>query len=118
MVESVRPAACWCSLYGFCVVLVRQAQYVYGVVQGGSCAGFGVFLARLSEQVEPGAVLPLRVMYSDLMCRHPGPQDARLIHIIVNPPNSPSKYLLAITDSGANVHLTKQFTKTMDPVIM
>ena len=31
---------------------------------------------RLSEQVDPDAVLPLRVMYADIVIRYPGPPDA------------------------------------------
>ena len=34
------------------------------------------------------------------------------------PPNYPSKNTLAIADSGANIHLTKQSTTTMAPVII
>ena len=35
--------------------------------------GLGVFPARLSEEFHSGAVLPLRALHTDLLCRHPGP---------------------------------------------
>ena len=76
LVKSLQTAAFWCSLYSFCVGLGRQAQYICGVVQGGSFTGFGGFPARLSGQVEPGTILPLRVLYSDLILRNPEPQDS------------------------------------------
>ena len=41
-----------------------------------------------------------------------------LINCIDTTPNPPSNNMLAITDSGANIHLEKQATTTMDPVIM
>ena len=41
-----------------------------------------------------------------------------LINCIGNPPNYPSKKLLAITDSGANIRLAIQSTTTMAPVII
>ena len=34
--------------------------------------GLDFFLTRLSEQVKPGDVLPLRALRADLMCWHPG----------------------------------------------
>ena len=41
-----------------------------------------------------------------------------LINCIGNQPNYPSKNKLAIADSGANIHLAKQATTTMSPVII
>ena len=41
-----------------------------------------------------------------------------LINNIETPTNYPSNQTLAITDSGANTHLSKQATKTMTPVIL
>ena len=41
-----------------------------------------------------------------------------LISNIGNPHNFTSKHTLAIEDSGANIHLDKQYTTTMDPVII
>ena len=41
-----------------------------------------------------------------------------LINCIGNPPNPPSNNILEISDSGANIHLAKQATTTMAPVIM
>ena len=41
-----------------------------------------------------------------------------LINNIGTSPNSPSKHTLAIEDSGENTHLAKQYTPTMDPVMM
>ena len=41
-----------------------------------------------------------------------------LINNIGTPHNSPSKQTLAITDSGANMHLSKQSTTKMAPVII
>ena len=41
-----------------------------------------------------------------------------LINYINNPPNTPSNNMLTIADSGANIHLAKQTTNTMDSVIM
>ena len=41
-----------------------------------------------------------------------------LINCIGNPPNFTSKNTLAIVDSGVNIHLAKQSTTTMDPVII
>ena len=76
MVMSVQLDACWWSLYSFCGGLGHQSQYICGVVWGGSCAGFGVFLARLSNQVDPGVIVPLQDLHDTLMYRHPGPPDA------------------------------------------
>ena len=76
MFKSVWSAACWCFLYSFCFGLGRQAQYIFGVVRGGSCSGFGVFPVRLSEQVDTGTVLPLQALHTDLMFRQPRPLDA------------------------------------------
>ena len=33
-------------------------------------------LARLLEDVEPGAVFPLQALYNNIVLRHPGPPDA------------------------------------------
>ena len=41
-----------------------------------------------------------------------------LINHIDTPPNPNSPYMLAIADSDANIHLARQATPTMDPVIM
>ena len=41
-----------------------------------------------------------------------------LINNIGTPPTSPSKYTLAISDSGANIHISKQDTPKMAPVII
>ena len=41
-----------------------------------------------------------------------------LINYIDTPPNTNSNNILAITDYGANIHLEKQATPTMDPLIM
>ena len=41
-----------------------------------------------------------------------------LINCINTPHNPTSNKMLAISDSGANIHLPKQSTTTMDPVIM
>ena len=41
-----------------------------------------------------------------------------LINCIDTPPNTPRNNMLAVTDSGANIHLAKQATTAMDPVIM
>ena len=41
-----------------------------------------------------------------------------LINFIDTPPNPHSNHMLAIADSGANIHLSKQATTTMAPVIM
>ena len=41
-----------------------------------------------------------------------------LINNIYTPPNSPSKQMLAIEDSFANIHISKQSTKTISPVII
>ena len=40
------------------------------------------------------------------------------INNIGTPPNYPSKHMLEIAESGANIHLVKQATKTRTPVIM
>ena len=41
-----------------------------------------------------------------------------LIHYINIPPNPTSTNTLSITDAGANIHLTRQATPKMAPVIM
>ena len=41
-----------------------------------------------------------------------------LINFIDNPHNSPSDKMLAIADSGANIHLSKQATTIMAPILM
>ena len=41
-----------------------------------------------------------------------------LINNVGIPPNSTSKYTLAISDSGAKIHLANQAIPTMDPVII
>ena len=41
-----------------------------------------------------------------------------LINYIDTPPNQTSNNMLAISDSGANIHISKQATPTMSPVIM
>ena len=41
-----------------------------------------------------------------------------LINNIRTPPTYPSKHTLEIADSGANIHISKQATPTMDPVII
>ena len=41
-----------------------------------------------------------------------------LINHIDTPPNSTSTNMLAIADSGATIHLERQSTPTMAPVIM
>ena len=41
-----------------------------------------------------------------------------LIHFIGTPPNPPSNNILAIIDLGANIHVAKQATTTMSPLIM
>ena len=41
-----------------------------------------------------------------------------LINFIDNPTNTHSNNMIAIVDSGANIHLAKQSTTTMPPVIM
>ena len=61
-------------LISVCVGLGRQDQYVCGVVRGGSLSGFEVFSARLSEEFESSAVLPLQAIHADIMCRQPGPR--------------------------------------------
>ena len=76
--KSFLPYACWWSLYSFCFGLSCQAQYICGVVQGGSLAGFGVLPARLFVQVDPGSAFPLRAMHTDFMCQNSGPLDALL----------------------------------------
>ena len=77
LVKYVRPDACYCSLYSFCFwIRPSYPIYICGVVRGGSWAGCGVFPERLSEQVGPRAVLPLRELNDDIMCRQPRPPDA------------------------------------------
>ena len=41
-----------------------------------------------------------------------------LMNCIRTPPKSPSKNTLEVADSGANLHLAKQATTTMAPVII
>ena len=41
-----------------------------------------------------------------------------LINNIGTPPNYPSKYTLSILESGENIHLEKQATTTVTPVII
>ena len=41
-----------------------------------------------------------------------------LINLINTPPNPTSTNMIKIADSGANIHLAKQATPTMAPVIM
>ena len=41
-----------------------------------------------------------------------------LINCINNPPNPTSNNMLSIEDSGANLHIAKQATSYMSPVIM
>ena len=41
-----------------------------------------------------------------------------LIYFINTPPNPPSNNMLSITESGAKIHLVKQSTTTMAPVIL
>ena len=41
-----------------------------------------------------------------------------LIDNIGTPPNYPRKYTLAISDSGANIHLENEITVIMSPVIL
>ena len=41
-----------------------------------------------------------------------------LINCIGTPPNYPSKNMLSIADSGANIHLAKQSTTIIAPVII
>ena len=69
LIVYVRPSAC-------CVGLGRQARCSCVVGRSGVFARSGDIPAHLYEQVEPGAVLPLRVMYGDLVRRKPGPPDA------------------------------------------
>ena len=64
------------SLLFLCRLSTSGPIYISGVVWDGSCAEVGVFPALLSEQVEPGAILPLQAMHDDPMCHHPGPPDA------------------------------------------
>ena len=69
LIVYVRPSAC-------CVGLGRQARCSCVVGRSGVFARSGDIPAHLYEQVEPGAVLPLRAMYADLVRRQPGPPDA------------------------------------------
>ena len=41
-----------------------------------------------------------------------------MINCIRTPPNSPSKNTISISESGANIHLEKQATTTMAPIII
>ena len=41
-----------------------------------------------------------------------------LINCIDNPPNTTSNNMLEIADSGVNIHLEKQATTEVDPIIM
>ena len=41
-----------------------------------------------------------------------------LINFIRTPPKFPSKNMLAISESGADIHLAKNSTKNFSPVIM
>ena len=41
-----------------------------------------------------------------------------LINCIGTPPSSPGNSMIEISDSGANIYLSKQAVTTMDPVIM
>ena len=67
LVDSVQPAACWCSLYHVYVYLGCKFQYTCEVVWGGSCTRFGVLPACLSEQAETSAVLPLQALHANIM---------------------------------------------------
>ena len=80
LLKSVQPATCWCSIYSSCVVLFCQSNYICGLFQGVSCAGFGVNLVRLSEQVDPNVIFPLQALHADGMCFHPCPP---LLYVIV-----------------------------------
>ena len=41
-----------------------------------------------------------------------------LLNCFATPPNPPSNNMLSIADSGENIHLAKQATTTIAPVIM
>ena len=41
-----------------------------------------------------------------------------LINCIGTPPNYPGNKTLAVTESGANIHLAKKTTTTIAPIIM
>ena len=75
-VMYVWPAACWCSLCHCFVGLGRQDQCIWGVCRGWGFLWSRFIPVRLSEQVYPSAVIPLRVLYADLLRLKPGPSDA------------------------------------------
>ena len=62
-----------------------------------------------------GFELRLGAIYNKVKISNP---KISLKNHINTPPNPTSTNMLAITDSGANIHLTRQATPTMDPVIM
>ena len=94
----------WCPLYplvlrsGSILCLIRSCRFYHlpdsaliyiaetdyaissdvskGLGQGGVLAWSGDITSRLPEQVEPGAIFPLRALDSDLVRQHPGPPDA------------------------------------------
>ena len=47
-----------------------------GLGQGEGVAWLWDLLERLPEEVEPGAVFPLRALDANIVRRHPGPPDA------------------------------------------
>ena len=73
---SVRSAVCWCYLFYCCFGLGRQAQCIYGVGRGRGFDMSGDLPARIYEQVNTSAILPLRALDADLVLQHHGPPDA------------------------------------------
>ena len=51
-------------------------MYMRGWVGWKFCQVWGSPSTRLSEQVDPGAVLPLWLMYAEIVRWYPGPPDA------------------------------------------
>ena len=62
-----------------------------------------------------GYILRLEVIINNIEISNP---KISLTNCIGNPPNYPSNNTLAVVDSGVNIHLAKQSTTTMAPVII
>ena len=73
------------------------------------------YLNKIIGGIEKGCKLRLGLKMNEIKMSTP---KISLIDNIGTPPNYPRKYTLAISDSGANIHLENEITVIMSPVIL
>ena len=76
LVESVRLAACRCSIFNFSESVAYLAVWTIMLVRcfkSDSSQGLGVFLACLSEEVQYDIAFPLGLLHAHFVCWHPEP---------------------------------------------